>query len=113
MTTYAMLSRFHARIYHLPDASGYGTGAVLAQTQSSSQSADLAETNEPELCESDGVEVVIAYTSKHLNDCEAKCSTTEKEAYGIVHAIEPSIFRFLMCNRGGFDETPGDDDLED
>lgn len=69
----------------------------MAQTQSSSQSADLAETNEPELCESDGVEVVIAHTSKHLNDCEAKCSTTEKEAYGIVHAIE--VFRNYLYGR--------------
>ncbi|KZS03442.1 Uncharacterized protein APZ42_033822, partial [Daphnia magna] len=47
--------------------------------------------------ESGGVEVVIAYTSKHLNDREAKWSTTEKEAYAIVHAIE--VFRTYLYGR--------------
>ncbi|KZS02250.1 Uncharacterized protein APZ42_000781, partial [Daphnia magna] len=49
------------------DASGYGIGAVLAQIQLPPQSADLAESDGQDLRKSDGVEVVIAYTSKHLN----------------------------------------------
>ena len=62
------------------DASGYGIGAVLAQMQRPPQTAD------PE--GSDDVEVVIAYTSKHLDDRQSKWSTTEKEAYAIVHALD-------------------------
>ncbi|KAI9558425.1 hypothetical protein GHT06_015208 [Daphnia sinensis] len=75
----------------------YGIGAVLAQIQTPPQSADFAESDEQELRESDGVEVVIAYTSKHLNDREAKWSTTEKEAYAIIHAIE--VFRTYLYGR--------------
>ena len=54
------------------DASGYGVGSVLAQIQ-----------------EEHGVkiEVVIAYTSQHLNNTQANWSTVEKEAYAIVHAF--------------------------
>ncbi|KAI9560556.1 hypothetical protein GHT06_011499 [Daphnia sinensis] len=62
------------------DASGNGIGAVLAQIQSPPQSADSDEAIGSDLTESDGVEVVIAYTSKHLNDREAKWSTTEKRS---------------------------------
>ncbi|KZR99654.1 Uncharacterized protein APZ42_004393, partial [Daphnia magna] len=49
------------------DASGYGIGSVLAQIQPPPQSADLAESDGQDLRKSDGVEVVIAYTSKQLN----------------------------------------------
>jgi hypothetical protein len=71
------------------DASGYGIGAVLAQMQRPPHSED------PE--GSDDVEVVIAYSSKHLNDRQAKWSTTEKEAYAIVHAID--VFRPYLYGR--------------
>ncbi|KZS00239.1 Uncharacterized protein APZ42_003548, partial [Daphnia magna] len=50
------------------DASGYGIGAVLAQIQPPPQSADSAATDEQDPSESDDLEVVIAYTFKHLND---------------------------------------------
>ena len=63
------------------DASGYGIGAVLAQMQRPPQSDDSSG-------ETDEVEVVIAYTSKHLDDRQCKWSTTEKEAFAIVHAID-------------------------
>ena len=38
--------------------------------------------------------MVIAYTSKHLNDAQAKWSTTEKEAYAIVHAVK-TFYHYL------------------
>ena len=66
------------------DASGFGIGAVLAQIQHSPQ------TNSDE-------EVVIAYSSKHLNDRQAKWSTTEKEALAIIHAIE--VFKPYLYGR--------------
>ncbi len=55
------------------DASGYGVGSVLAQIQ-----------------EVDGKEkeVVIAYTSKHLDKAQINWSTIEKEAYAIIHAVK-------------------------
>ena len=56
------------------DASGFGIGAVLTQIQNPTHSDDFNE-------------VVIAYTSKHLKENQTKWSTTEKEAYAIVHAV--------------------------
>jgi hypothetical protein len=38
--------------------------------------------------ETDDKEVVIAYSSKHLNDREIKWSTTEKECYAIIMAVQ-------------------------
>ncbi|KZS06710.1 Uncharacterized protein APZ42_029739, partial [Daphnia magna] len=58
---------------------------------------DSVESYEQDLRESDGVEVVIAYTSKHLNDREAKWSATEKEAYAIIHTID--VFRTYLYGR--------------
>ena len=71
------------------DASGFGIGAVLAQMQSLPHSVDLER--------SDDQEVVIAYASKHLNDRESKWSTTEKEAYAIIHAID--VFKPYLYGR--------------
>lgn len=51
------------------DASNTGVGAVLYQ-------------------QDDGLEHPIAYTSKTLNKCQRKYTTTEKELYSIVVAIE-------------------------
>jgi hypothetical protein len=45
---------------------------------------DPSETNEADFAETGDREVVIAYTSKHLNEREAKWSTTEKECFAIV-----------------------------
>ena len=72
------------------DASGYGIGAVLAQMQCPPHSAKTVEEN-------DEIEVVIAYSSKHLNDRESKWSTTEKEAYAIIHAIQ--VFKPYLYGR--------------
>jgi hypothetical protein len=73
------------------DASGYGIGAVLAQMQTlpSSDDNDGTTTSFPK---SDHQEVVIAYTSKHLNDRESKWSTTEKECFAIIHAIDVELY---------------------
>ena len=68
------------------DASGFGIGAVLAQMQ-----------RPPHSSENDDREVVIAYSSKHLNHREAKWSTTEKEAYAIIHAI--NVFKPYLYGR--------------
>ena len=68
------------------DASGYGIEAVLAQVQRPPHSSDDNDR-----------EAVIAYSSKHLNDREAKWSTTEKEAYAIIHAI--NVFKPYLYGR--------------
>lgn len=57
------------------DASCYGIGAVLAKIQK------VPETQVEK-------EVVIAYSSKVLNDRKAKGSTTENDACAIIHAIQ-------------------------
>ena len=72
------------------DASGYGIGAVLAQIQRSPQ-----QTNNSG--ESREKEVVIAYSSKHLNDRETKWSTTEKECFAIIQAVD--IFKPYLYGR--------------
>ena len=56
------------------DASGYGIGAVLSQMQRPPHSNIDRE-------------VVISYTSRHLNDREIKWSVTEKECVAIIHAV--------------------------
>ena len=60
-------------------------------------SDDNIGTDEPSSPETGEQEVVIAYTSKHLNDREAKWSTTEKECFAIVHAID--VFRTYLYGR--------------
>ena len=72
------------------DASGYGIGAVLAQVQRLPHSEDTGSVSSDQ-------EVVIAYSSKHLNDREAKWSTTEKEAFAIIHAID--VFKPYLYGR--------------
>ena len=72
------------------DASEYGIGAVLAQIQRSPQ-----QTNNSG--ESKEKEVVIAYSSKHLNDRETKWSTTEKECFAIIQAVD--IFKPYLYGR--------------
>ena len=69
------------------DASGYGIGVVLAQMQAPAL-PDTPETSEADSTETGDRKVVIAYTSKHLSEREAKWSTAEKECYAIIHAIE-------------------------
>lgn len=66
------------------DASSFGIGAVLCQMQDPSHSGNDQE-------------VVIAYSSKHLIDRELKWSTTEKEAYAIIHAV--TAFRPYLYGR--------------
>ena len=78
------------------DASGYGIGVVLAQMQAPAL-PDTSETSEANSAEAGDREVVIAYTSKHLSEREAKWSTTEKECYAIIHAIE--VFRPYLYGR--------------
>jgi transposase InsO family protein len=58
------------------DASKWGVGSVLAQIRQIENNGKIEEA-----------EVVIAYTSKHLSERESKWSTTEKEAYAIIHAV--------------------------
>jgi hypothetical protein len=55
------------------DASGYGVGVVLGQTQ---------------WVEGKRRDVVIAYGSKHLTDTQARWSTLDKELYAIIYALE-------------------------
>jgi len=66
------------------DSSGWAVGAVLSQMQRLPG-------------EDDDREVVIAYTSKHLTDREKKWSTTELEAYAIIHAV--TVFRPYLYGR--------------
>ena len=42
-------------------------------------------------------EVVIAYSSKHFNDREMKRSTTEKECYAIIEAVD--IYKPYLYDR--------------
>ena len=75
------------------DASGYGIGAVLSQMQSRTLNPGTNEESKTDSRETDN-EVVIAYTSKHLTNTQVKWSTTEKEAYAIVHAIK-TFYHYL------------------
>ena len=59
------------------EASDYGIDAVLSQTTNNNDSQEPMET-----------EVVIAYTSKHLNPNEPKWCTPEKATFAIIHAIK-------------------------
>ena len=66
------------------DASGYGVGSVLVQMQ--------GEKGKEK-------EVVISYTSQHLNKIQTNCSTIEKEAYAKMHSVKVSI---LICRDESF-----------
>jgi hypothetical protein len=78
------------------DALGYCIDTVLAQIQTQAL-PDQSEANEADSAETGDRKVVIAYTSKHLNEREAKWSTTEKECFLIVHAI--GVFRPYLYGR--------------
>ena len=78
------------------DASGYGIGSVLGQMQTPAL-PNPSETNEADSAETGDKEVVIAYTSKHLDEREAKRSTTENKCFAIVNAIE--VFRPYLYGR--------------
>ena len=60
---------FNKEFLIFTDASNYGIGAVLSQIQ-------------------DGNEVVIAYSSRHLNTAERNYSAIEREALAIVYGIK-------------------------
>ena len=77
------------------DAPGYGIGAVLSQVQiisftptGNQNKEENKQNNKSER------EFAIAYTSKHLNDVQAKWSKTKKEAYAIVHAVK-TFYHYL------------------
>lgn len=55
------------------DASGYGVGAVLGQTQ---------------WVEGKRRDVVIAYASQHLTDTQSRWCTLDKELYAIIYALK-------------------------
>jgi hypothetical protein len=55
------------------DASGYGIGVVLGQTQ---------------WVDGKRKEVVIAYGSQHFTDTQSKWSTLDKELYAIIYALK-------------------------
>ena len=81
------------------DASGFGVGAVLSQIQtlSANQACTVESPDDSKQFEEppDGSgETVIAYTSKHLSDTQAKWSTTEKEAFAIIHAVK-TFYHYL------------------
>jgi len=71
------------------DASGHGAAGILSQTQT------IVTKNERGEKTTEEAEVVIAYTSKHLTETQAKWSATEKEAFAIVHAVK--TFYHYIC----------------
>lgn len=72
------------------DASGYGIGAVLSQMQSKLVNPRPTEESPDDSNE----ETVIAYTSRHLSDSQIKWSTTEKEAFAIIHSVK-TFYHYL------------------